>query len=92
MSHLIVELYEHLGDKFPCCTVDNRDVSNRQYFHALHQRGIADRATRVVIRPGEEYRTGNHIRLLDKGRPSYADTIAIDPAIADIDKGDCYLC
>lgn len=86
MSHLIVELYERAGDKFPGCTVEDHEVSNRQYFHDLHRRGLADRAARVVVRPGDEYRTGDHIRLLDKVRPSYADTIAIDPAIAgDVD-------
>jgi hypothetical protein len=86
MSHLIVEFYEQSGSKFPCCTVDDHDVSNRQYFHDLHRRGLADRAARVVVRPGDEYRTGDHIRLLDRVRPSYADTIAIDPAIAgDVD-------
>jgi hypothetical protein len=83
MTHLFVDLYERFGDKFPGCIVDDHEVSNRQYFHDLHQWGIADRAARVVIRPGNEYRTGDHIRLLDKVRPGYADTIAIDPAIAD---------
>ena len=86
MSHLIVELYEQFGGKFPCCALDDHDVSNRQYFHDLQERGIADRAARVVVRRGDEYRTGDHIRLLDQVRPSYADTIAIDPAIAnDVD-------
>jgi len=83
MTHLIVELYERFGDKFPCYALDDHEVSNRQYFHDLHQPGIAGRAARVVVRPGDEYRTGDHIRLLDKVRPSYADTIAIDPAVAD---------
>jgi hypothetical protein len=35
---------------------------------------------------GDEYRTGDHIHLLPKVKPSYADTITIDPAIAaDVD-------
>jgi hypothetical protein len=86
MSHLIVELYERFGDRLPCCTLDDHEVSNRQYFHDLQQRGIADRAGRVVVRPGDEYHTGDHVRLLDKARPGYADTIAIDPVIAhDVD-------
>ena len=86
MSHLMVELYERFGDKFPCCTLDDHDVSNRQYFHDLHRYGLADRTARVIVRPGNEYRTGDHIRLLDKVRQNYADTIAIDPAIAgDVD-------
>ncbi|GIK36898.1 MAG: hypothetical protein BroJett011_07310 [Chloroflexota bacterium] len=86
MSHLIVEFYERFGDKFPCCTVDDHDVRHRQYFHDLHHSGLADRAARVVVRPGDEYRTGDHIRLLDRVQPGYADTVAIDPAIAgDVD-------
>jgi hypothetical protein len=86
MSHLIVELYERAGDKFPDCIVDDHEVGHRQYFHDLRQRGLADRTARVVVRPGDEYRTGDHIRLLDEVRPSYVDTIAIDPAVAgDVD-------
>lgn len=83
MTHLIVELYEQFDDRFPCCTLDDHDVSNRQYFHDLRRLGSADLADRVVVRPGDEYRTGDHIRLLDRVRRSYADTIAIDPAVAD---------
>ncbi len=83
MSHLFIDLYDRVGDKLPCCTLDDQDVSNRQYFHDLHRRAFADRTARVVIRPGDEYRTGDHIRLLDQVRPEDADTIAIDPAIAD---------
>jgi hypothetical protein len=83
MSHLIVELYERFGDRFPCCTLDDHEVSNRQYFHDLQQRGIADRAARVIVRPGDEYHIGDHVRLLDKVRRSYADTVVIDPVIAN---------
>lgn len=82
MTHLIVELYERAADRFPCCTLDDHDASNRQYFHDLQQHGSADRATRVVIRPGDEYHTGDHIRLLDRVSRSFAGTIALDPAIA----------
>jgi hypothetical protein len=82
MSHLIVEFYERSGDKFPCCMVDDHDVDHRQYFHDLHPLGMADRAARVAVRPGDEYRLGDHIRLLDQVRSTYADTVAIDPAIA----------
>lgn len=89
MTHLIVELYDRFGDKFPCCRLDDHDVSSRQYFHDLYQRGVADRVARVVVQPGDEYRTGDHIRLLDKVKPSHTDTIAIDPAVAgDVDLDD----
>lgn len=83
MSHLVVELYERCSDRFPCCTLEDHDVSDRQYFHDLHRRGSADRAARVIVRPGDEYRIGDHIRLLDKVRRSHTHTIAIDPAVAD---------
>ncbi len=86
MSHLMVELYERVDDRFPSCTLADHDLHRRQCFYDLHPRGVADRAARVVVRPGDEYRTGDHIRLLDKARPGHADTIAIDPAIAaDVD-------
>jgi hypothetical protein len=86
MTHLFIDLYDRVGDRFPCCTLDDRDVGTRQYFHDLHRRGSADLADRVVVRPGDEYRTGDHIRLLDEAKQSDTDTIAIDPAIAaDVD-------
>jgi hypothetical protein len=83
MAHLFVDLYDRLGGRLPCCTLDDHEVSNRQYFHDLNQRAFADQAARVVVRCGDEYRTGDHIRLLDQARPSHTDTIAVDPAIAD---------
>lgn len=83
MSHLFIELYERIGDRFPSCTLADHDLYHREWFYDLHSYGVADRAARVVVRPGDDYRTGDHIRLLAKVRPSYADTIAIDPAIAD---------
>jgi hypothetical protein len=82
----MIEPYERAGDRFPCCTLADHDLRRHQCFYDLHPRGAADRAARVVVRPGDEYHTGDHIRLLDQVRPSYADTIAIDPAIAaDVD-------
>lgn len=86
MTHLFVDLYDQVEDKFPCCTLDDHDVGSRQYFYDLGQWSSADLADRVVIRPGDEYRTGDHIRLLDEAKPGHTDTIAIDPAIAaDVD-------
>lgn len=86
MSHLFVELYEQVGDRFPCCTLADHDLHSRQYFFDLHPRGVADRAARVVVRPGPEYRTGDHIRLLDRARPSDTAAVAVDPAVAaDVD-------
>jgi hypothetical protein len=86
MSHLFIELYERIGDRFPSCTLADHDLRHHSYFYDLHPRGVADRAARVVLRPGDAYRTGDHIRLLDKARPGYADTITLDPAIAaDVD-------
>ncbi len=86
MTHLFIDLYDRVSDRFPCCTLDDREVGNRQYFHDLRLRGSADLADRIVIRPGDEYRTGDHIRLLDEVKPGDTDTVAIDPAIvADVD-------
>lgn len=82
MSHLYIDLYAQVDDKFPCCTVEDHEVHNRRYFHDLHWLGVADRAARVVVRPGEEYHRGDHIRLLGEARLSQTDTVAIDPLIA----------
>ena len=89
MTHLFVDLYDRVGDKLPCCTLNDHDVNNRRYFYDLHRRGVAEHVTRVVIRRGDEYRTGDHIRLFDKSRADDSDTIAIDPAnAADVDLND----
>lgn len=86
MSHLFVELYEKVGDRFPCCILADHDLYRRRYFYDLHWRGVADRAGRVVVRRGLEYRTGDHVRLLHQSRPGFTDTVAVDPAIAaDVD-------
>lgn len=86
MSHLFIELYDRSGEKFPCCTLNDCDVVNRRYFHDLHWRGVADRAARVVVKRGDEYHTGDHIRLLGEAKRSYTDTVAVDPVIAaDVD-------
>jgi hypothetical protein len=82
MSHLYVDLYDQIGDDFPCGTVEDHDVRNRRYFHDLHWLGVADRVARVVVRPGEEYHRGDHIRLLGEARLNFTDTVAIDPLIA----------
>jgi hypothetical protein len=86
MSHLFVELYEKVDDRFPCCILADHDLYHQRYFYDLHWRGVTDRAGRVVVRPGLEYRLGDHIRLLNQARPGFTDTIAVDPAIAaDVD-------
>lgn len=86
MSHLFVELYEKVGDRFPCCILADHDLYRRRYFYDLHWRGVADLAGRVVVRPGLEYRFGDHIRLLHQARLRYTDTVTVDPAIAaDVD-------
>lgn len=82
MSHLYIELYDQVGDKIPCCTVEDHEVHNRRYFHDLHWLGVADRVARVVVRLGEEYHRGDHIRLLGEARLSHTDTVTIDPMIA----------
>ncbi|HRV92574.1 MAG TPA: hypothetical protein P5526_10465 [Anaerolineae bacterium] len=83
MTHLYVELYDRPHAQFPCYTLDDHDVNQRQYFHNLTHHESADRAVRVVIKPGDEYRTGDHIRLMREIGCPHTDTVAIDPIIAD---------
>jgi len=86
MTHLVVDLYEHRADRFPCCTLDDHGVKDRQYFYDLGQHGVAERIARVVVRRGDEYQTGDHIRLLDRAWIGPSDTIVVDPAVsADVD-------
>ena len=83
MTHLYVELYDQPHAQFPCYTLDDRDVNQRQYFHNLMHHELADRAVRVVVKPGDEYRTGDHIRLMREVGQPHTDTVAIDPIISD---------
>ena len=89
MTHLFVDLYDRPDDNLPCCTLDDQDIHHRQYFYDLHRRGMAGRAARLVMRLGDEYHTGDHIRLLDQVKSSDTDTVVLDPAIAnDVDLND----
>jgi hypothetical protein len=86
MTHLYVDLFERTTDKLPWTTLNDREVTNRLYFHDLRQRQSIGHAQRVVIRPGDEYHVGDHIYLQDDVCWTDTDTIAIDPDIVrDVD-------
>jgi hypothetical protein len=86
MSHLFIDLYDRVCDRLPCCRLDDHEAGSRRYFHDLCQYGVADQVDRIVITQGDEYRSGDHVRLLDRVSLSDAETIVIDPAIAaDVD-------
>lgn len=38
MSHLFIELYEQVGDHFPCCTLADHDLGHHPYFFDLQPR------------------------------------------------------
>ena len=82
MTHLMVDLFERGGKRLPCCSLNDHEVTNRQYFHDLYTRGVAKQIVRVVVRPGDEYRTGDHILLRNRVNLREADTVTIDPDIA----------
>lgn len=82
MAHLFVDLFDRVNDQFPSFTLDDRNENNRLFFHDLNIIGVADRAARIVVRRGDEYRRGDHIRLLNRVRRSNTDTISVDPDVA----------
>lgn len=85
MAHLFVDLFDRVNYSDPF-TLDDSDVNNRVLFHDLNPLQWADRAARVQVRPGDEFRTGDHIRLRDAVRASNTDTVCVDPGIAgDVD-------
>jgi hypothetical protein len=83
MAHLFVDLFDRVNDALPFHTLDDQDVNNRVLFHDLNLARAADKAARVRIRRGGEFRRGDHIRLLDQVRESNTDTVSVDPDIAD---------
>jgi hypothetical protein len=86
LSHLFIDLFDRVDDPLPFVILDELDENNRLFFHDLNDVNdgveFADRAARVRIRTGPDYRLGDHIRLLDRVRRSNTDTISIDPAVA----------
>jgi hypothetical protein len=86
VAHLFVDLYDRVNDKQPYFTIDEQLVNNFVGHYDLNVHHAQDKAARVVVRPGKEYRRGDHIRLLDEVKPGGTDTICIDPDIAaDVD-------
>lgn len=86
MAHLFVNLYDRVDSPNPFHILDDQNENNRLYFHDLNAFSAADKAARVVVRPGDEYRTGDHIRLLDKVRRSNTPSRSVDPAVVgDVD-------
>jgi hypothetical protein len=80
MSRLIVELYDAVGDVNPFLIIPD-DVA----FVDLNPRDGADKAARVVVKPGADYQPGDHVRLLDEVRPLDTDMVTVDPLVqADV--------
>lgn len=82
MAHLYVDLYTEAEDRLPCYRLDDHNSDDRQYFHALDRYGASGKTSRVVVKPGDEYRLGDHICLFEQSRPGDTDTIIIDPDIS----------
>src|SRR5262249_61877892 len=82
MAHIFVDLYDAPNSPHAFHTLDDENENNRTLFYDLNVVGAADRAARVIVRLGAEYRIGDHIRLLDEVRNSNTATVSIDPAVA----------
>jgi hypothetical protein len=92
MARLFVTLFDSV-------TVDSRFINitdeiegNRKLFHNLNRANppfvdqpFPDKAARVRVLQGDEYRRGDHILLLDRVRQGNTATVAVDP---DVVEGD----
>ena len=92
MTHLNVELFDRLDDEDPGATLGdiNPETGTRQLFWDLHHvnsdTDFADKARRVRVERGDEYRRGDHVILLDEVRQSDTRAVSIDPDVeADVD-------
>jgi hypothetical protein len=92
MTHLKVELFDRLDDEDPGATLGdlNPETNKRQLFWDLHHvfsdTDFADKARRVRVERGGEYRRGDHVILLDEVRQSDTRAVSIDPDVdADVD-------
>jgi hypothetical protein len=82
MPRLTVELYDRVNDANPTVILDD----NLGIFYDLNAQSFADKAARVVMRPGADFVNGDHVRLLDEVNVNHTNTIALDPTIAvDVD-------
>jgi hypothetical protein len=81
MAHLFVDLYDGVDSANPFHTLDDQNENNRTLFYDLNIVGAADKAARVVVRPGNEYAIGDHIRLRDEVRNSNTGTVSVDPDV-----------
>lgn len=82
MTHLFVDLYDRTNSANPFHTFDDQNENNRTLFYDLNVVGAADRAARVVVRRGDAYTVGDHIRLFDQVRNSNTATVSVDPAVS----------
>ena len=92
MTHLNVKLFDRLDDENPGATLgdSNPETDKRQLFWDLHHVDadidFADKARRVRVERGGEYRRGDHVILLDEVRQSDTRAVSIDPDVeADVD-------
>lgn len=83
MAHIFVDLYDRVDDSRPRWILDDKNEANRIWFHDLNEHNAADKAARVRLRTGNEYRTGDHVRLLDNVRQSNTANISIDPDVSN---------
>ncbi len=82
MAHLTVQLFDRVTDIVPQVRIDD---GGGVLFHDLHNTDpvFDDKAARVRVVPGGDYRRGDHIRLLDRVRQGDTAAVSIDPDIDD---------
>ena len=78
-ERLFVDLYDRVTDPQPQVRGVN-DEDDGPFFD-LNTRNFADKAARVMIRQGPDYRVGDHVQFLDKAQPHNTNVVCVDPDI-----------
>ncbi len=78
MSRLKIELYDTVAmSEKPFLVLED----SQPQFYDLNKYHAADKATRIRVTRGDEYRYGDHVRLYDDVREFNTPTICVDPAM-----------
>lgn len=79
MPRLTVSLFDRVDDAQPAVVLDD----NIGPLFDLNAQRFADKAARVLMRPGDAFVSGDHVRLLDEVNLNHTNTVALDPTIQE---------
>jgi hypothetical protein len=85
-AHLIVHLFDRVGDSKPLHIISDFDPNDPKRFiktYNLNNLNAADKVAQVFVEPGPLYQKGDHLQLLDQVGQAKTDTVCIDPDVND---------